>query len=54
MQIGGVLWVLIGLGVIALGVAMVYGTSMWRDARKNPTTRAASDAATRELYRDDG
>jgi hypothetical protein len=51
----GWLWALIDIvGVMALTGALVYGTILWRQRRKDPQSRAKREAAVRENYRRDG
>jgi hypothetical protein len=53
MEGGGWLWILVALGVIAFGLALASGTQFWRHRRKDPVTKARTDAATRRNYRED-
>ena len=39
------------VAVLILGAALAYGTISWRKRPRDPATRAASDEATRRLYR---
>lgn len=36
--------------IVSLGVAIAYGTRMWRDAPRDLATVRESDRATRHLY----
>ena len=54
MEGGGWLWIFIALGVIALGIALASGTQLWRQRRKDPVSKARTEAATRRNYREGG
>jgi hypothetical protein len=46
------LWVVIDiLAVVVLGLAIFYGTRMWRSRPNDPIVQRQSDEATRRLYR---
>jgi hypothetical protein len=48
---GGWLWLVIDVAFVALFAgALLYGTIMWRNRRRNTAQRQAGDQATRELY----
>jgi hypothetical protein len=48
------LWVVIDiLAVIVLGVAIAYGTRMWRRRPQDAATLRRSDEATRRMYHPD-
>jgi hypothetical protein len=52
MEGGGWLWLIIDvLGVLILAGALVYGTIMWRNRRKDRATQQKRDQAVREIYR---
>lgn len=47
----GILWLLIDVVlVLALLVALIYGTMQWRKRSRNPAVDKVSEQATRELY----
>jgi hypothetical protein len=51
----GWLWVMVDiLGVAALAAALIYGTVMWRNRRKDWATKQAQEEVTRENYRQGG
>jgi hypothetical protein len=54
MEGSGWLWLLVAIGIVALGVAMAYATNKWRKARMNSSERERTEQATRENYRRDG
>lgn len=54
MEGGGWLWILVALGVIALGIALASGAQLWRHRRKDPVTKARTDAVTHRNYREGG
>lgn len=54
MEGGGWLWILVALGVIALGIALASGTQLWRHRRKDPVMKAHTDAVTHRNYREGG
>ena len=54
MEGGGWLWVVMALGVIALGVALAFATQRSRHRRNDALTKARTDAATRRNYRQGG
>ena len=48
---GGWLWLAIDvIYVLALALALVYGTMQWRARRRNPAQQQATEDATRRLY----
>lgn len=48
----GWIWAFLGVvGIGGLGAAIAYGITEWRHRRKNPATRAETERATREVYR---
>jgi len=47
---GGWLWAVLGLGVIALGIAIAYGNNMWRHRRKDYATKHHQAEVTREHF----
>lgn len=51
MEGGGWLWgILDVLGFVVLAAALVYGTMMWRNRRKDPAMKAAQNEVTHENY----
>ena len=45
------LWVVIDIAaVIVLGLAILYGSHMWRKRPRDPGTKKAADEATWRLY----
>ncbi len=51
----GWLWALIDIvGVVVLAGAIIYGTLLWRQRRKDPAARAEREEAVRENYRRGG
>jgi uncharacterized iron-regulated membrane protein len=52
---GGWMWLLIDVGFVAiLGVAIVYGTMMWRRRRRrDPQIERVRDEATRRVFNED-
>ena len=45
------IWVLVDvLFVVALGLAIAYGTAKWRQFRRHPELQAERDRATRENF----
>jgi Flp pilus assembly protein TadB len=52
MSIGAALWFIMTLGgAVLLGVALAYGLMYTRKRRENPVAQRLTNAATRELYR---
>jgi flagellar biosynthesis/type III secretory pathway M-ring protein FliF/YscJ len=50
-DVSGWLWLVIDvIFVIALALALIYGTMQWRARRRSPAARQASENATRRLY----
>jgi hypothetical protein len=43
---------LVALGIIALGVAMIYGINQWRSAKEDRQARRKREQAIRENYRE--
>ncbi len=41
----------VGGGILLLGLAIAYGSGMWRRARQTGVPDAGREAATREVYR---
>ncbi len=54
MEGAGWLWLLIGLGIGALGVSMMSAIHMWHSARKDRRARDKREAVTRENYHRSG
>lgn len=49
----GWLWSAITVGlVVILGIALAYGTMMWRNRPKNRAIEQVRDKATRDVYRE--
>jgi hypothetical protein len=48
-DLGGQLWLLIVVAVVALGAALAYGTMAWR-RRRNRALEEVRDDATERLY----
>jgi hypothetical protein len=51
---GGWLWLLVALGIVALGAGMIYGSIQWRSARRDRREREHREQTTRENYRRGG
>jgi hypothetical protein len=52
---GGWLWLIINVVAVAiLAAAMIYGTSQWRQHRKNRADRQAMEQKVRDNYRQGG
>jgi hypothetical protein len=50
----GWIWAFLGIvGIGGLGAAIAYGIAEWRHRRKDRATRAETERATREVYRED-
>jgi hypothetical protein len=48
---GGWLWLVMDVVfVVILAAALIYGTVMWRNRRRDPATERRRDQATDELY----
>jgi hypothetical protein len=48
---GGWLWLAIDVGfVLILAAALLYGTMMWRNRRRDRATEQRRDEATNKLY----
>ncbi len=48
----GWIWAFLGIvGIGGLGAAIAYGIVQWQHRRKDRATRAETDRATREVYR---
>jgi len=51
---GPAFWLIIAMGgAVLLGVALAYGLISTRRRRENPVAQRLTDAATRELYREE-
>lgn len=48
----GWVWVAIAVGVVALGLAVAFGTVQWRRSRPNQR-HPEVEAATKDVYRQD-
>ena len=46
------IWMIVGVLVIILGAALVYGVMMWSRGRKDPAIREAQDRGTERGYRE--
>lgn len=45
------LWlILVAVGAAILGLALAYGTVMWRRRSRNPVVERAREDATKQLY----
>jgi YD repeat-containing protein len=54
MDTGPAFWLIMTVGgAVLLGVALTYGLISTRRRRDNPVAQRLTDAATRELYRDE-
>ena len=54
MNTGPAFWLIMTVGgAVLLGVALTYGLISTRRRRDNPVAQRLTDAATRELYRDE-
>jgi hypothetical protein len=49
VDVGGWLWILIVIGVAALGIAIAYDATRWRRPR-NPVLEKIRDGLTARLY----
>jgi hypothetical protein len=54
MSTGPAFWLIMTVGgAVLLGVALTYGLISTRKRRENPVAQRLTDAATREVYRDE-
>ena|SRR5438874_6611468 len=54
MNTGPAFWLIMTVGgAVLLGVALAYGLISTRKRRENPVAQRLTDAATRELYREE-
>ena len=54
MSTGPAFWLIMTVaGAILLGIALAYGLISTRKRRENPLAQRLTDAATRELYREE-
>ena len=54
MSTGPAFWLIMTIGgAVLLGVALTYGLISTRKRRENPVAQRLTDAATRELYREE-